>query len=262
MHRLEVTKFALVIGLAGLSASASAQQAMPELLLDVDEPAIARLMSPSNYEFRAQRYYAKRFRIVHINFDVFDRAPVEFTVSPFEDLQMTLVPALERYASAYDQLRQWNGDLKYPELQLVTGESGQPPTIVRIPVTLWLRTGDHEIPLSLVRELELERGGSGTFAPVAGTRASGEMQPEPRGFGKLPLRTISGQWFVPALRTNIVVRPIDGDPRFHIIYEEDPSRIAQMLDTPNPEATRVLEERKEFLRGLEAEKARASTEKK
>lgn len=227
MHGHEVTTFALVMGLAGLSASASAQQAMPELLLDVDEPAIARLMSPSNYEFRAQRYYAKRFRIVHINFDVFDGAPVEFTVSPFEDLQMTLVPAPERYASADDQLRQWNGDLKYPELQLVTGESGQPPSIVRIPVTLWLRS-----------------------------------QPEPRGFGKLPLRTISGQWFVPALRTNIVVRPIDGDPRFHIIYEEDPSRIAQMLDTPNPEATRVLEERKEFLRGLEAEKARASTEKK
>jgi len=227
VHGHEVTTFALVMGLAGLSASASAQQAMPELLLDVDEPAIARLMSPSNYEFRAQRYYAKRFRIVHINFDVFDGAPVEFTVSPFEDLQMTLVPAPERYASADDQLRQWNGDLKYPELQLVTGESGQPPSIVRIPVTLWLRS-----------------------------------QPEPRGFGKLPLRTISGQWFVPALRTNIVVRPIDGDPRFHIIYEEDPSRIAQMLDTPNPEATRVLEERKEFLRGLEAEKARASTEKK
>jgi len=84
------SSFVLVIGLIGLSAPASAQQARPELLLDVDEPAITRLMSPSNYEFRAQRYYAKRYRIVDINFEVLDKASVEFTVSPFEDLQMTL----------------------------------------------------------------------------------------------------------------------------------------------------------------------------
>jgi len=168
------------------------------------------------------------------------------------------VPAPDRYSSAFGELRQWNGILKFPELQLIDGSSDSTlPSSVHIPVTLWVRTGNHEVPLALVRELAMERGNTGTFSASDGTKASGGTQSEPQGFGKLPLRTISGQWFVPSLRTNMVIRPIDGDPRFHVIYEEDPSRVAQMLDTPSPEGTRILEERKEFLRELEAEKARA-----
>lgn len=261
--RNRLSLVALVIGAIGLSISASAQQVIPELLLDVDERAIAKLMDPSNYEFRAQRYFAKRYRIVDINFEVFDKAISEFTVSPFEDLQMTLVHTPERYASAFDGLRQWNGALKFPELQLIEGSSDSTlPSSVRIPVTLWVRTGDHEVPLSLIRELAMERGDTETVSALDGTEASESGRSEPRGFGKLPLRTISGQWFVPSLRTNIVIRPIDGDPRFHIVYEEDSSRIARMLDTPNPEGIRVLKERKEFLRELEEERARALTEKK
>lgn len=261
--RNRCSPFALVIGLIGLGAPVSAQQAIPELLLDVDEPTIARLMSPSNYEFRAQRYFAKRYRIVRINFEVFGKAVNEFTVSPFEGLQMTLVHAPERYSSALGGLQQWNGDLKSPELQLIDGSSQSTlPSSVRIPVTFWVRTGDHEVPLALVRELAMERGDTETISALDESRASEDSLAGPRGFGKLPLRTISGHWFVPSLLTNMVIRPIDGDPRFHIIYEEDPSRIARILDTPNPGGTRVLKERKEFLRKLEEEKARALTEKR
>lgn len=254
---------AAAIGVTTLGVCANAQPVSPELLLDVDKQAITKLMDPSNYGFRAQRYFAKRYRIVGINFDVLDKAAAEFTVSPFDDLQMTLVPAPERYSSVFGEIRQWNGTLKYPELQAIDVPSdSKVPESIRIPVTLWVRTGAHEVPLSLLRKLATDHGDAETVTALDSSRAEEASQAEPEGFGKLPLRTISGQWFVPPLRTNMVIRPIDGDPRFHVIYEEDPSRVPRMMDTPNAEGIRVQEERKEFLRQLDEEKARARAEKK
>lgn len=254
-------RVALALALSGFCWTASGQQEPPELLREVDQEAIATLMRPSNYEFRAQRYDAKRFRIVNINFDVFEETVGEFTVTPFDDLQMTIVATrgLQSYPSNESSVfSQWNGELKYPELQVVDNPSDhRMPATVRVPVVFGLTYGDHQVPLSLLRELARDRGevdGAASFGgmPSAGTAVSG-----PQGFGKLSLRTLSGRWFVPALRTSIVISPIDGDPRFHIVYEEDPARVTRMLDTPTAEGIQARQKRREFMRQLEEERARA-----
>lgn len=260
--RLKITFVsAIVLLLVPFSAF---PQGTPELLLPVEQTAIDRLMSPSQYGLRAQLYYAKRFRIVNVNFDVLDREDQEFTVTPFKDLQMVVVATPDKYVSAYDQLKQWRGELKDSKLQFIDPQTMMPTgETMRVPVDLMIRTGDHEIPLKLVREIAEARGDTATLGvlPDAGTlRGASDLS---AGFGKMYLRTLYGQWHVPALQTSIVIRPVDGDPRFHIVYVEDSEKkVAPGDDVPDEATRRKFEARRKFMRELEQERKNAILQEK
>ena len=118
-------------------------------------------------------------------------------------------------------------------------------------VHLWVRTGAHEVPLRLIKEI----------ATTAEARTSqrlpdlsGAPDDDTRAFTRLNLQTLSGEWFVPTLVNEIVIRPIDGDPRFHIIYEKDREKIPQSADdVPSEETKRKFQMREQFMRDLERE---------
>ena len=65
-------------------------QELPELLSPVEAPLVKRLSSKSSYGLRAQLYFAKRYRLVKVNFDLLERAGAEFSVTPFSDLSMRI----------------------------------------------------------------------------------------------------------------------------------------------------------------------------
>jgi hypothetical protein len=186
-------------------------QELPELLRPVEAESVARLHEPTNYGFRLQRYAAKRYRVVDINFDLLSREGAEFTITPFEDLQIRLKAKQTRGLSSQGQLREWVGTQVLPgEIKWqVEGQSMSPP---ELPVTLWVRTGEHDVP------------------------------------------SLSGDWIVFTRGKRVAIRPIDDDPRYHIVYEIDEEKMPQSAHG-GEESSRKLQAFKEFKEQLEKERA-------
>jgi hypothetical protein len=232
----------------------AAAQSAPELLRPLEQATVDKLLKRTNYGLRGQLYNATRYRLVDINFAALEGRG-EFTITPFNDLQMRAVKTETGNAVSRDQVNHWVGRLTYPEgPQLLTDPSGKPvkPADPRPRINLSIRTGDHEVPIELIREIEKEsrEQGPSLLPDVSGAPANAGSR---RVFTKLNLQTVLGRWFVPSLRTNIVIQPIEDDPRYHVIYEEDQSKIAY-----GPDASIKLERRKKFMEQLERERSNVS----
>lgn len=238
----------------------SHSQVLPELLLPVDPKALDGLLSKSNYGLRRQLYVAKRYRIVQIDFSVLDRPGVEFTITPFDDLQMTVAAKQTRGPSSGGQWREWLGDLVIPGA-IVTDSEGRVVEDWPFVVNLQIRTGDHEVPVKLIRKIAAERGDKNEFGPLPDISGAPPETGGNRVSTRLSLRTILGEWWLPANPpTRIVIQPVEDDPRYHVIYEEDQDKMAHTIDTPSEDTTRKLERAREFARQLEEERAKALAE--
>ncbi len=252
MHAVRWLVLFLAVLLQPLGAAHA--QSSKELLIPVDAATIARVESASKYELRSQAYFAKRYRIVRVNFDVLKHPDAEFTISAFPDVTFG-VKALQTHGpSSSDQLQEWTGVLVSPATRMIAVDTGAeiPPPRVH----LWVRSGAHEVPLRVVRDIAQSEGKGGaatSFGPLPDI--SGAPLDDDRLTTRLNLQSLSGQWFAPSLMNEVVIQPLDGDPRYHIVFEQDRARIPQSADTSSEDTRRKLERRQQFIQALERERA-------
>lgn len=253
-HRKGIAILALIFLLFG-ATSLWAQSSPSELLLPVDERVIERLSRSTNYGLRAQLYSAKRYRFVEINFAALEQPEgSSIRVTPFEDRAVTLVKQQTPTGANIEQSVPWVGEVvsTRTNLQFIdpTGRSVPPP---RMFANFWIRTGLHEVSLSLAKEIATENGESIQFGglpdisdlPIADSR---------QAFTKIPLRTVRGSWSEIGKSGAIVLEPVQDDPRYHVVYEEDPDKIPFGGHEYNEERTRRLEQQREFMEELERER--------
>ena len=252
--------YAILAGLSLFCPIASQAQSN-ELLIPLDQETIAELTKRANFSIQTQTYFAKRYQVVRINFAALQLGDgVEFSVTPFDGLQMRAVQKSVEQASAHDQLREWTGELTVPEEQYPAVDLlGRAVQRRRPRISLWVRSGLHEIPLQLAREIAKERGDRQSFGGLPETSS---VLSTGQAFTKLDLQTVSGQWFVPSLSANVVIRPLEEDPRFHVIYEEDWTKTPQGGHRPNEDSSRKLEQyqrfREQLREQLEEQRKRSS----
>jgi hypothetical protein len=210
----------LILGLGAANAAP-----VPELLKPVDGSIAAKLNSSGNYGFRLQRFVAKRYRIVDVDFSLLDQPDAVFTITPFEDLQVTVRAVRDTAPPAGEQLRRWTGQLDFTGLGVYSVRADNTRVEVKsLPISLWVRSGLQEVPVKLAREIAVERGDSVRLQALSSVTAS--QDPSRRVTTKLPLRTISGEWLVLSKGKQVRLRPIDDDPRYHFVYEVDPDKEA------------------------------------
>ena len=231
---------------------ASAQ--VPELLQPVEKGDIASLESKSNYDLRATLYFAKRYRFVHIDFGLLERSGAEFTITPFPDLSMQVVALGTAGPGSDGFMRVWDGELTSPKFPNDIGIE-LPEHFIRPPVYLFVRKGEHQVPVRVAKKIAaLQAKQSGDFGPIPNLEGAPEHN---LAFTKLNLETVSGQWFVPARGARIVLQPIDDDPRFHVVYEENPEKVQEGGHSVSEADRLKMQRRADFLKALEIEKSKA-----
>lgn len=227
---------------------------VPELLLPVDKDDIAKLESKSNYLLRSTLYSAKRYRFVHIDFELLDRKDAEFTITPFPDLPMQVVARRSEWMGSDGLVRRWIGELTSPKFLNETGVE-LPDWFVHPQIDLFIRKGEHQVSLRVAKKIAdsqaKQLGNVGQIPNLEGA-------PEDKlSFTKLNLETVMGHWFLPARARNYYLEPISDDPRFHVIYEGDPEKTLDGGHTLSEEGELKAKRRAEFMEALEQEKAKA-----
>lgn len=219
---------------------------LPELLIPVSPAAEAKLMARTNFDFRWQRYSAKRFRIVKLNLPLLEQEGALFTITPFPDLAIAVRTRTTSRLPKQEGMREWVGDIASSE-NLSLGAHGEP---VDVPdyqsVSIWISEGPQEVPLKVARKVAAEEGDVARL----------QFLPEPSAAKvttRLDVITMTGQW-MPRPGVQVLLRPIEDDPRFHFVYEVDTGKMPTSSHG-GPENERKLRARKAFLLQLEKERA-------
>lgn len=220
----------------GQLAAESSAPALPELLRPAEPEALVRFAGSSNYFLREQLYFAKRHRIVKIDFGVLERDRARFTVTPFDDLVIELqATRIDRSSPGGSVL--WQGTILRPAL----AAPEQPTNDLADTVDLAYRMAVRDVDATLARELQ-----------KAGERLPRTANSNRPGEGALKMRvmTMSAAWDHRALPSAIRIAEIEEDPRYHVIYEVDDSKLLAGPDR-GERASRFLD----FKNQLTAERA-------
>jgi hypothetical protein len=213
-----------------LSFGVSAQENLPELLIPVDPGIHSRFAERSNFDLREALYFAKRYRIVQIDFELLDKADAKFTITAFPQAAVTVQTTNIATPATFGANREWQGTLLEPRIhpQAVSDDvdSRQLEDLVNR-IILWVSDEARDVPPALKRELDAEH----SRQPLISNAPQG-AQAHASGAAVMKIRTptLSGKWFAPALQTNIRVMPVPEDPRYHVVYEEDRNKIPQGKD--------------------------------
>jgi hypothetical protein len=242
MRWLRQTLTGLLLFAAAFSATPAE---LPELLKPVSPAIEAKLMARTNFDFRWQRYSAKRWRVVDINFPLLEQEGAQFTITAFPDLRIAVKARTTSRQPKQEGMREWVGDIDSSE-NVSLGARGEPVDVPDQSVSIWLSEGPRTVSLKVARRIAAEEG------DVERLR----FLPEPsaaRVTTKLDVITASGQWIArPGVQ--VVLQPIDDDPRFHFVYEVDWDK----LPTSNhggPDNERKLRAQRSFFLQLEKERA-------
>ena len=212
-----------------MSVAASANETLPELLIPVDEEIQAKFATRSNFDLREVTYFAKRYRIVQVNFDLLDKQKAEFTITPFANAQVTVEVTDVSSPASFGASREWQGTLKSPRIkpQVVHGEIDQTQLEeLANKIIFWVSNEPIDVPPALIRELESES----SKPPLISNAPGGSNAAGDTAVMKIKTPTLSGKWLVPSLRNSMRVMPVPEDPRYHVVYEEDPERAPRGKD--------------------------------
>lgn len=243
----------LHLAFAGLLLMAIASSAtpaeLPELLIPVSPAVEAKLMARNNFDFRVQRYAAKRFRIVDINFPLLEQEGALFTITAFPDLAIGVKARTPSRPPKQVGMREWVGEIDRSEHPYL-GPDGEPIDPDNR-FSIWVREGPRVVPLKVARKVAAEEGDIARL----------QFLPEPsaaRITTKLDVITASGEWTArPGVQ--VILQPIDDDPRFHFVYEVDTDKVPTSSHG-SPENDRKFRARREFLLQLEQERAAEEAE--
>jgi hypothetical protein len=242
-----------------LLALPGAAESLPELLKPVDPAVQARLMAKTNFDFRQQRYTAKRFRIVDIDWALLNQEGARFTITPFEDPELAKFAVTVKTKTTARQfqgpMREWVGEIENSgKLEYrPNGEMVQVPDYV---IAMWIGSGPQEVTIKAARQVAAETGD----AIVFGTLPEPSEAPDaPRVFTKLDLRTVSARWFA-APGVEMQLMPITDDPRYHFVYWLDRDKVS-FGSHGGADHERKAQAAQEFVEQLNKERREAASKK-
>lgn len=241
----------LVLLAAVISATPAAAESLPELLKPVDSTVEANLMAKTNFDFRYQRYGAKKFRIVDINWELLRQEGARFTITPFEepgfeDLAVTVRTQTIDRDPYKDQTQNWVGEIEKSAWLAQGGPRDQV-------LSLWINTGPQIVSLEVARKVAAETGDAARYSMIP---KPSNPSNAPRATTKLDARTISGTWItLPGLKVQL--QPIEDDPRYHFVMWVDRDKVP--ADSHGgPENARKFRELDEFTKQVERDRREAS----
>lgn len=246
--------FASALLIAAFPAAAAAAP-LPELLKPVDPAAAAKLMAPSNYDFRIQRQAAKRFRIVELNLAVLNQEGAVFTITPFKDLAVAVITQTTSREPKQERLREWVGVPDRAE-NVALGSQGEPVKVPEQSVSLWVSEGPREVPLKVARKIALDEGDRERLQMLP---ESSDAPDAPVVTTRLNVVTVSGQW-IARPGVEVVLEPIVDDPRFHFVYEIDHEKMPNSVHG-GADTERKLRAQRAYYEQIETERAEAAASK-
>ncbi|HWJ06644.1 MAG TPA: hypothetical protein VNS57_12770 [Steroidobacteraceae bacterium] len=240
-----------------VGALPAAAESLPELLKPVDPAVEAELMAKTNFDFRQQRYTAKRFRIVDIDWALLEQEGARFTITPFEDPELADLAITVRTKTTdldpiQDERRQWYGEIE-DSAGWGYKLDGEPIWISNQEFSLWIISGPQQVSPKAARKVAAETGGE---VIAFGPRPVASGAPDAPGvITKLDLRTLYGMWLA-ARGVQIQIEPITDDPRYHLVYWVDRDKVPHGGGGPDEE--RKYREQKQFREQLQREREAAA----
>jgi hypothetical protein len=208
------------------SLRVSAQEPLPELLVAVDQKINSKFAAPSNFDLREATYFAKRYRIVQINFDLLEKPRAKFTITAFPNARVTVQATNIATPASFGASREWEGTVIEPRIhpQAMTGDvDPEQIEVLANKVSLWVSNE----PIDVAPELRKELESAPSKQALISNGPSRSSTADNTAVMKIRTPTLSGKWLLPALQTSIRVMPVPEDPRYHVIYEEDRSKVPQ-----------------------------------
>ena len=231
-----------------LAASANSD-ALPEFIHAAPQIKKSKLQQPHNFFLRQKLYFARKYRIVTVNFDALGTPGTDFTKTLF------------------------------PNLVLTVETVGMQPDPTNANQTFWrgkivgLKENNKDVDLSGFDDGDLSFAFSfGYIFPDISPELSEELtKDEETGFvtdvlrpagqttkPRIGVRVVGAQIDVPLHRDPILISEVSEDPRFHVIFEEDSDK------KPDRGVDRAEKARKykDFLDALDTEKREHDSEHK
>jgi hypothetical protein len=240
----------------------AADQALPELLLPVDQASISSFYQRFNASYKEKLYFANpgRHRIVMINFDLLDKDNAMFTITPFPEAknlrqngQVTLqAKEAKKLAStdSYGEMKLWKGQVLKPAATFGTA-NGRPVSAKELErvnaISLTVSRSTMRVPRELLMELRVRADKS---FPMIPNEPSGRSLPSESPVMMMRVRTVLGNWFSPASQSFVHILPIADDPRYHLVYEEDMNK---RLGQGGKDAEARMQAFRDFSKTLEQE---------
>jgi hypothetical protein len=191
----------LTVCLLGVERVAAEERA--DLFTPADEETVKRLLQPTHYEIRERLYFAKRYRFVVLNIQQLMQ-PVghEFNITLFPN---QVLHVRTDTAEGHDELDELNN------FALCW-------TLADLYVT-------SEMAVSINAELNADRAAGRGFQPVDPANA-----PHLGQGSRWSVYQLSGDVLPDWSGNSYAIRPLMEDPRYHILYEEDPDKILGIKD--------------------------------
>lgn len=241
-----------------VGALPAAAESLPELLKPVDPAVEAELMAKTNFDFRQQRYTAKRFRIVDIDWALLEQEGARFTITPFEGPQLAeLAVTVRTMTTARDiqgQRREWVGEVE-DSGKLESRSNGEMVQVADYQFAMWIDSGPQEVTLKAARKMAAQTGELVQFfAPYPVTP---DVIDAPHVAFKVNLRTVRGRWMA---APGVVIRlgPITDDPRYHFVSWIDRDKVPAGTEYLGPDDQRKQRARMEFEEQLQRERREAA----
>ena len=213
---------------ASLHAAAQTSE-LPELLRPVDAAITARLTGPAYTALRKQLYFAKQYRVVTIDWSLLEQPDAAFRIELFDGVSNDVHAKDVASARSDEYVRRWVGEITdvVPSSvrPLYEGDPGLKRSLERYStLELSIRASTTlDVSPQLQQQLVAERSTlSATSTTPPGARGLPNGQP---GKARISVPTVRGRWIVPALRAQLVLMVIEADPRYHLLYAEDPQKL-------------------------------------
>jgi hypothetical protein len=182
----------------------------PDLLLPADAATTKRLSDPAYAGLRKQLYFAKQYRIVTIDWSLLEKPDAVFRIELFDGASIDVQATDVATSVSNDYVRHWRGETAGPLSSLRDLE-------------LSIRMNTLEVSPLLQKQLATERSVPALMSSrPPGARDSSGGQ---RAIAKIAVPTARGRWIVPALKAQFVLMVIEDDPRYHVLYSEDPAKL-------------------------------------
>lgn len=220
----------LSVCLLGVERVAAEERA--DLFTPADEETVKRLLLPSHYEIRERLYFAKRYRFVVLNVQQLMQ-PVghEFNITLFPN-QVLHVRTRELSQQPDGRIGCWHGAILEPRTTYSSPDDTAEGhdeldelnnfalcwTLVDLPVT-------SEVAASINAELKADRAAGRGFQP-----ADPANVPHLDQGSRWSVYQLSGDVLPDWSGNSYAIRPLMEDPRYHILYEEDPDKILGIKD--------------------------------
>lgn len=115
-----------------------------------------------------------------------------------------------------------------------------------------VRSGGYPAPLSLAHKTAAEQRATGESS--SSFSAEPPVSAERNVMTRIDVKTVGGDWALLGKGAQVVLVPVEDDPRYHVVYEEDRSKVPNSAHG-NAEAAEKLRRQREFMRSLDAERA-------